>query len=244
MLLVGVNSYDAGQFQTARACFQTALEAAHEAEHNILQALAWNWDSFSWVHSNEPNRYERALDGMLKACHFASLESDLTVECNMQADLAEVYAYLKKKEACLEALKQANRVDRNALGDWYHIHHFGLSSVNGFLGRCLPQFYQPDVPDTYALLEEARQALQTALSQQNVSPLKRAVTVADMAQIHARKGEVETACNYIKQVVGIIGTSAVLRQRFWTVRTLLEPYADVRVVKDLDREIRALLLVG
>ena len=38
MLLIGVSFYDMGQFQTAREYYQTALEAAHEANNNILQA--------------------------------------------------------------------------------------------------------------------------------------------------------------------------------------------------------------
>ena len=116
--------------------------------------------------------------------------------------------------------------------------------MNGYRGICLQQFYRPDAPDTYPLLEAARQALEEALSQPNVVVIQKAFRVADMAQIHARKGEVESACDCAKQIITIASTKAPIRQRLWIVRTLLEPYADVVAVKNLDREIRVVLLQG
>lgn len=226
----------------ARVCYQTALEAAHEANSNILQAQAWNWYSFSWMRSNAKDRYKHACDGLLKASHFASLESDLAVQCAMQADLAEVYAYLDQQDFCLEALKQASKVHGH--GDWYHIHLFDDSHLNGYRGHCLQLLYRHDDSRTHPLLEEARQAIAESLSQPNVVPLSRAFNVVDMAQIYARKGEVEFACDYARQMIGIAGASAPLRQRLLTVCTLLEPYGDVAVVNELNREVKALLLGG
>jgi len=65
-----------------------------------------------------------------------------------------------------------------------------------------------------------------------------------MAQLCARKGEVESACDHAKQIIAIAGTNASLRRKLVTVRTLLEPFVDVVDVKDLDREISALILPG
>ena len=45
-------------------------------------------------------------------------------------------------------------------------------------------------------------------------------------------------------IVGIANAGAPLRQRLLTICTHLEPYADVQVVKDLDTEMRVLLLHG
>jgi hypothetical protein len=242
MLLIGVNFYDAGQFQTARACFQTALEAAHEANHNILQALAWNWDSYLWVYSNETGWNEHARGSMLKACHFASLESDLAVRCSSQAGLADVYAYLHEKEACLEALKQASQLGGYGPGDFYHIHQFDNSHLNGYRGFCLQQFDRLGDPDADSLLKEAKWAIEEALSQPNIAPLQRAFYVGDMAQLHARKGEVESACDRVRQIISIADASVALRHKLLTARTLLEPYADVQAVKDLDAEIKVFQL--
>src|SRR6516225_4443745 len=98
--------------------------------HAILQALAWYRNSRSWSYGNETNRYEQARESMLKACNFASLGSDLAVQCVAQLGLAEVHAYLKEKEACLEALKSASRLDGYGVGDWYFIHLFDSASLN------------------------------------------------------------------------------------------------------------------
>jgi tetratricopeptide (TPR) repeat protein len=242
MLLIGVNFYDGGQFQTARAYFQTALESAHEANHNILQALAWGYDSFSWLYSNEADRDKHSRESRLKACGFASLESDLAVQCWTQACLAQVHAYHNEEDACIQALEQASGPDGYGPSDWYHIHHFDLSRVNGYRGICLQHFYRPDAPDTYSQIEDAKQALEEALSQPNVSVLRRAFLVVDMGQIHARKGDVESACGYARQIIGMADTNIPLRQRLLMVRTHLQSYADVQAVKDLDAEIRVFQL--
>jgi len=63
-----------------------------------------------------------------------------------------------------------------------------------------------------------------------------------MAQLDARKGEVESACNYARQTIPFAVTSTAVRRKLSTVRTLLEPYADAAAVKDLDREITMMLL--
>jgi tetratricopeptide (TPR) repeat protein len=245
ILLIGVISYDAGQFQTARGYYQTAIDAAHEANHNILQALAWVWDSYSWMRGNEEDRYEHARYSVSKARHFAFLESDLAVQCNALEASAEVHAYLKEKEACIEALESLARLASGSVrGDWWYIHQFDLSKLNGVRGICLQQFYQQGASATDPLLEEAMQALKDALSQPNVLALRQAFHVVDMAQVHARKGEVEPACDCAKQIITIANTKAPIRQRLWIVRTLLEPYADVADVKNLDREIRVVLLQG
>jgi transcriptional regulator with XRE-family HTH domain len=244
VLLVGVNCYGLGQFQRARAYLQIAIDSAREASNNILQASAYHWDSYTWMRSNEVGWNEHALDSMLKASYFASLESDLTVQCWTEAGLSEVYALCDEEEACLKALKRAGRLNEHVLGDSYYIHRFDRAHLNGYRGVCLQQLYRPDDPETYPLLKEAKQVLQEALSQLNVVVLERAFLVVDLAQLHAREGQVESTCGYAKQIIGIASASVSLRQRLWTVRTLLEPYADVEAVKELDGQIRALLLVG
>jgi hypothetical protein len=238
MLLIGHSLDGMRQFQMAREYYRIAVESAQEANHHILQALAWYRDSRSWAYSNE---HQRALESMLKACSFASLESDLAVQCLTQVGLAEVHAYLKEKDACIEALVNASRLDGYGPGAWYFIHLFDPASLNGYRGACLQQFYQPDDPDTYPLLEDAREALEAVLSQPHTGVLRRAFCVADMAQLHARKGEIGSACDYAKQIMSLADTNASLRQSLLAVRTHLTPYADVEAVKDLDRDIRAFL---
>src|SRR5262249_29429557 len=105
-------------------------------------------------------------------------------------------------------------------------------------GACLQQFDQSD------LLEEARLALEEVLSQPNIGVLRRAFCMADMAQVYARAGKIESACDSAKQVMSIAHTNASLRQSLLTLHTLLVPYADVEAVKDLDREMRVVLLAG
>jgi hypothetical protein len=244
MLLIGVNFYAAGQFPTARKYFQTSLEAAHEANNNALQAEAWYWDSFSWMRSDETGWEEHAQGSMLKACYFGSLQSDLAVQGVTLAGSAEAYAHLKKKDLCIQALKDASGLGQYGRGDFYHIHQFDDSHLNGYRGLCLQHFYQANVPETRALLEDARQSIEEALSQPNAVSLQRIFYVADMAQLQAREGDVESACNSASEVIGVADSSASVRHKLLTVRTLLEPYADVQVVKDLESEMRALVLVG
>lgn len=244
MLLIGHNLDGMKQFQAARRYYQTAVESAHEANHDILLALAWYRDSRSWAYSNETNRYEHARESMLKTCNFASVQSDLAVQCVTQLGLAEAYAYLKEKDACLEALNRAANLDGSGTSDWYFIHLFDSASLNGYRGSCLQQLYDPDGADSHSLLAEARQALEAALSQPNAGVLRRAFCMADMAQVYACEGKIESACDYAKQVMSIADTNASLRQSLLAVRIHLKPHAGVEVVKDLDQEIRASLLMG
>ena len=118
MLLIGHSLDGMRQFQKARLYYQTAIESAHEANHNILQALAWYRHSRSWAYSDKRDHYKQALDCMFKASHFASLEADLEVQCVTQLGLAEAHAYLKEKDACLDALKNADKLDGYGAGDW------------------------------------------------------------------------------------------------------------------------------
>jgi tetratricopeptide (TPR) repeat protein len=240
MLLIGHSLDGMRQFQTARMYYQIAIESAREANHNILQALAWYRNSRSWAYGDERDHYEQARDSMLKACSFASLESDLAVQCVTQVGLAEAHAYLKEKDACLDALENADKLDGYGLGDWYFIHLFDPASINGYRGSCLQQFYQPDDPATHPLLEEARQALETVLSQPNTGVLRRAFCIADLAQVYAREGRVESACDSARQIMNIADTNASLRQSLLAVRAHLEPYADVEAVKELDVQMMAL----
>jgi tetratricopeptide (TPR) repeat protein len=238
MLLIGHCLDGMKQFQTARRYYHTAVEAAHEAKYDILQALAWYRNSRSWSYGNGTNRYEQARESMLKACDFASLGSDFAVQCVTRLGLAEVYAYLKEKEACLEALKRADKLGGSGTGDWYFIHLFDSASLNGYRGACLQQFDQSD------LLEEARQALEEVLSQPDTGVLRAAFCMADMAQVCAREGKVESACGYARQVMSIAETNASLRQSLLAVRILLEPYADVEAVRDLEMQMRESQLQG
>jgi DNA-binding SARP family transcriptional activator len=241
VLLIGVNSYALGQFQTARQYYQVALEAAHEADNNALKAETWCWDSYAWMRSDEPNHYQQALSSMLNACGFASLGSDLTVQGHTLAASAEVYGYLKEKAACIQVLKAVTKLGRYGRGDYHHIHQFDEADLHWYEGISLQQFDQPSDPDSHALLEEAEQALQKALSQLGAVSLQRAFYTVDMAQLQARKGEVEAACKAAREVVGVADTSASVRHKLVTVRTLLDPYADVQAVKDLDRDMGRLV---
>jgi len=241
--LIGACLDDVGQSQRARAYYRTALEAAQEAADHILQALVWYGDAFSWLYSNGSDRNEQhARDSMLKAAHFASLESDRAVQCRVQAGLAEVYAICKEKAACMEALRCADNLGEYGYGDRYYIHGFDQSRLNGFRGICLQQFYQRDNPDTDPLLEDARQALKEASAQMNVDRRQRACLMVDMAQVYAREGEVESACNSARQIIDMARTDTPLQKRLLMVRTLLEPYKDVQVVKELDMQLKTLLL--
>jgi hypothetical protein len=117
-----------------------------------------------------------------------------------------------------------------------------VSHLNGYRGFCLQQFDRLGDPDADSLLKEAKWAIEEALSQPNSAPLQRAFYVGDMAQLHARKGEVESACDRVRQIISIADAGVALRHKLLTARTLLEPYADVQAVKDLDAEIKVFQL--
>ena len=70
--------------------------------------------------------------------------------------------------------------------------------------------------------------------------MQRAFCVVDMAHIQASEGDVESACEYVKQIIHIADTSAPLRQRLVIVRNHLSLYGDVAAVRDLSLQMSAL----
>jgi DNA-binding SARP family transcriptional activator len=236
VLLIGLCFYDLGQYETARAYFQVAREAAREGNAHTLQALTWGWDSLAWSYGAPiEKRYEYALQSVLQANHWASLEADDAVQCWTQATLAEVYAHLNRKDECLATLAALRKRNGYSSGDFYHIHQFDACLLDGYQGACLQLLYLPGRPDTRSFLDDAEHILLDVLSASHGTATCSAFYTVDMARVQARKGEIGVACEYAKQTIEVLPSypSASLQQRLVSLRLLLEPYKEVREVKDL-----------
>lgn len=244
VLLAGVLLYDMGQYVKARQQYQIAFQAATEANNSILQAIVWGWISFTWTYTKH---YTKALHCVRQARHFASQTSDLIVQAWLGAVEAEIQAHLQNREACLQSLTSSERgFSASPSQNISYLFEFNPVLLLGYKGICLQQFYQKQEPTTRSLLQEAKEALEQALT--GNAPTKRKLYyMSDLAAVHARQGEVEIACTYIIQSIPLIlqvgSGSKTIYQHLLQVRTLLQPYEHTPSIQLLDEQMATLYML-
>jgi DNA-binding SARP family transcriptional activator len=245
VLLAGILLYDMGQYAQARQQYSLAFQAAKEANNLVLQAIVWGWTSFTWTYTKS---YMEALGCAQYAHSFAIQTKDRMMQAWLGAIEAEIHAHLGDHGACLQALSD---MEHNMGGfpshDISYLFEFNPVLLLGYKGVCLQQFYQRQVPATHRLLQEAKESLELALASE--APLKRKLYyLTDLAGVHARQGEVETACSYIIQSIPFItqvgSGSKTIRKHLLQARTLLQPYEQTSFVEALDRQMAPLLIGG
>ncbi len=245
LLLAGILLYDQGQYAKARQHYQMAFQAATEANCAVLQAIVWGWTSFTWTYTKY---FREALHCVQQARAFALQTTDVVVQAWLGAIEAEVQAHLYDRGACLQSLSEMER----GMGivpsqDISYLFEFNSTLLLGYKGVCLQQFYHPQDPATYSLLQEAKESLEQALASE--APLKRKLYyLSDLAGVYARQGEVEAACAYVVQsipaIIQVGSGSKTIRKHLFQVRALLQPNAHTSSVQALDQQMASLLVEG
>ena len=237
-LLMGTLFYDLSQHVQARNCYKLALNAARQAQNEDLQAVVLGWTSFSWTYSDEP---QQALFYAQKGRALANQGYDVVLQSWLAAIEAEVQASLRNKDACFQALAQAEKMESPSLHEnrYALFHYFDNSLLNGYKGACLKRLYDPADPQSRLQLEQGRQVLREAIKTR-----PRANNLIDFAWTLAQQKELEEACKYACASLEFIQRrqSQTSLQRLLALRRDLKPWSELAVVKDLDEHIRRLRL--
>jgi tetratricopeptide (TPR) repeat protein len=152
---------------------------------------------------------------------------------------AGAYSRVGDQTAALHALDRAEAFANRAGGDespWPWTQHFGQGSLYGYRGSIAARLKLPEM---------AIPALQAALRAQDPGGIDkfRALALGDLAMSHLPEGEVEESVRLTAEAFDIgsqLGSYRVL-QRVREVRSCLNPYRDVAVVRDLDERMAGVL---
>ena len=196
--------FDLRKYVQAREYFYTAIRAAQEAEHPLLETVAWGNLSFAWIYDDNP---QEALPCIQKARVLASAHKDVPrmIQAELASREAEVFSLLGEYDACLNALTVAERGVTQAKPTILHFGiHFGIARWTGYQGACLRRFYQQNDQESHTFLLQAEQALQAALQYVPSSHTNRRSTLElDLAEVFLAKKDLEGAIQHALQAAMI-----------------------------------------
>lgn len=228
MLAGRMSFFDLGRPSEAEPHYQTALEAAQEAEDRALQAVVLGNKSFIARNAGD---FAGALHLLGRAKALAA--DELTVRSWATALEAMTQAWAQQPSLSLEAMEKAEIVLAEARADqrpaWFD--YYDHSRLAGFKGLMRIRLNQPDAAQ--ASLDEAITALTPDAAKQ------RACYLADQATVYANEGQVEEACELGMQALAILETVeyATGVQRVRDLRARLKPYHNHAAVADLTEQL-------
>ncbi|HYU73487.1 MAG TPA: helix-turn-helix transcriptional regulator [Ktedonobacteraceae bacterium] len=233
--LCGALLYDLGAYEQAKGHHHLAIQAAAQATQPILQAIAYAWMSFSWIYEQ---RFQEASNTITQGLSMlADPNEDRRTFAWLTAIAAETYAHLGKYDESCSLLEQAEaslKVESHQ--QHFYLHRFSSAQLGGFRGVCYRVLYNPKKPETVPLLEQARNTLEQALLDSSAFARQKHLYLADLASVYARQGEVEMACDLIRQSIDLVdqATPKHVLQRLTEIQQLLHPWKETIYVKELD----------
>ncbi|HEU5373811.1 MAG TPA: BTAD domain-containing putative transcriptional regulator [Ktedonobacteraceae bacterium] len=203
--IIGMLLFDVRAYEHARNYFHLAIRAAQEAENPLLEIVAWGNLSFAWTYDDHP---QQALLCIQEARRLAFLQPDIPhmIQAELAAREAEVFSLLGEQDACLDALSMAEEgvvpTDPALLTVGIH---FDLARWAGYQGACLRRLAcSQKHAGQKTLLQQAEQALQTALLHVPASQLLRRSTVElDLAEVLLQEENGESATQHALQAASI-----------------------------------------
>jgi transcriptional regulator with XRE-family HTH domain len=227
--LMGIFMFDAERYKLAHRWFDTALDAAGEAEDDTLSAWVLIGKSFVPIYSGDAQgalrliRRGQSFTGSSASVARAMLAG---LEARVQAtmgNLAESRAALKEAEVVLDAAPKGELA----------VFSFTEAQLAFYAGTAFVRLRQPDVAQDYA-----HQAL--ALYGSTPHYMDPALVRLDMARSYLQQGEIEQACNLGSQVLA--GTPGKrpgpIDRRARELGRELKPYADSPVARDFSDRLR------
>ncbi len=241
--LIGHLFFDLSDYSNARNFHKKAIQAAQEADDTALEAVAWGRMSFTWTYSGNA---QKALPCIQQAHSLAIGKTSQVVQAYLWAVEAEIQAILHDREASLNALGEAECINKQSENaeDHYWLR-FDHSRLEGYQGSCFRHFYHLEAPKTVAFLTQAQKALKDALAHLSPSMMqRRPALLIDLASTYTLQREFEEACEYAIQAIIILAQikSRTGMQRLLTLRQDLAPWRDTSYVKKVDEYIEALLV--
>lgn len=243
--IIGMLLFDLRKYAQARHYFFTAIRAAQEAEHSLLETLAWGNLSFAWTYDDNPLE---ALPCIQKARMFASAHKEvpLMIQAELASREAEVFSLLGEYDACHSALTVAEQGAAQAPATTLRVGiHFDIARWAGYQGACLRRFYQQNCQESHVFLPQAEKALQTAL--QYIPPThtnRRSTLELDLAEVFLAKNDLEGATQYAIQAALITKRtgSQMISQRLRLLRQNMGERHST-VAQELDHQLARLALL-
>ena len=223
--LVGEIFFDLHDHSTAQSCYIFAATSAREAKAYDLWASALVRHSYLSLFDE---RYEDALP-LLEQAESIAQRGDLALPTKYwaAATCAEAESGVGNLKACQSAFDRADGV-QSLTGEHPLWVRFDESRLPALQGACYVRLQHPDW---------AEPMLQKALQQSAKTTRRRAMILSDLALSALQQTEVEKACTYAQEVVTLASrsSSGFLRNTVLKIQQRLVPFADVEVVKTLEK---------
>ncbi len=227
--LLGEILFDGNDYESARACYTYAAEAAKEAKHYDLWSCSLVRHAFLPIYEGQ---YQDALP-LLQGAQKLAFHGDTTlatrywvaaVSADVQAGLGNLYGC----QQALDLMDKVSNVKERCNGGWLR---FDSSRLLEQRGACFVKLKQPNL---------AKPILRQAL-QQDITYRRRGMILTDLALASLQEGNIDQSCSYAQQAVDIAAHgSGMLRKSVFTVRQQLEPYIEMSAVTELDQRLHML----
>jgi tetratricopeptide (TPR) repeat protein len=228
MLAGRVLLFDLHRPGDSRACFTEALECAGLTEAESVGAAALGHLSLA-VTRDDGSDLPQARELIRSARSFARRGGNLP---RLQAWLDTIEADIASRAGdhghAATLIAHAEQALRGADGqppwlDWFTTHRMAIAKANTLLSA--------------GRLTDARMALDRALNELPTEDVRtKALTLCDLAAVHAVGREPEQAVALLTAALDEMGpsSSAALSRRLRAVRTMLDEWADITAVRELD----------
>ncbi len=237
--IIGEILFDVNDSNTAEAYYNTAIEAAKNAQNNTLQAVALGRKSFIPVYGENPRQ---AILLLHQAHHLASQNAPDITHAWLSALEAEAYANNRDAHSCYKALEKAehflDRVEPSETGyarpGESEYARFSNTVLLGYKGVCYVRLHQP---------EAAQKVLFESIASMGGTRLRhKSITLVDLAMTYVQQGEITEACREAEQALVIMAQTRSPRTfaRVLDLRRELEQWRTEQSVKNLDEQIATL----
>ncbi len=227
--LMGIFMFDAERYTLAHRWFDTALDAAGEADDATLSAWVLIGKSFVPIYSGDA---QGALRLIRRGQRFTGSSTSIGramlggLEARVQAsmgNLAEARAALNEADAVLGAAPKGELA----------LFSFTEAQLAFYAGTAFVRLRQPDVAQDYA---------HHALALYGSTPhyMDPALVRLDLARSYVQQGEIDQACKLGGQVLaGAPGRRpGPIDRRARDLWRALQPYADSPIVRDFSDQLR------
>lgn len=192
--IAGMTLFNLGNQQQARWAFRAAVEAADEAEDDLLGAWALASECIIPTYNDEP----WGVLGLAQQGQRLAAGHECVVLAKLAALEAKAHARLGNHPATHEALTQARRAMTSATADEYRAGPFGFTAAKHafYEGTCYVRLGHPD-----AALAACQRAL--SLYESTGAFMEPTIARIDMAMAHQQKGDLDGVCHLSEQVAAI-----------------------------------------
>lgn len=234
--IIGEILFDVNDSSTAEFYYNIAVEAAKNAQSDVLQAVALARKSFIPIYGKDA---PGALSLLQEAHQLSTQNAPDITRAWLSAVEAEAHANKGDTSACSKALEQAgyylDRVKPDETGysrpGESQYARFSKTVFLGYEGVCYTRLHQP---------EAAQKALRESIALMDQTRLRhKSITLVDLAMTYVQQGEIEEAYRHAEQAIALMTQTRSPRtfDRVLDLRRALEQWKMEATVRRLDEQI-------